>query len=108
MPHSPPPRGGPDERARWPRQCRRANGFVVGRSAGHVEDHTSTAVTEMFIKISDKRQYLRRAVDQDGTVLDIWSPPGVTQGRYQVVPQADHGIAVRAPPALMIDSVELA
>ncbi len=48
-----------------------ANGFVVGRSAGHVEDHTSTAVTEMFIKISDKRQYLWRAVDQDGTVLDI-------------------------------------
>jgi putative transposase len=47
---------------------------------------------EVFIKIRGKNHYLWRAVDQDGNVLDIWSPPGGT-------PRPRPGSSVSCSPA---------
>lgn len=53
---------------------------------------------EVFITINGTRQYLPRAVDQHGTVLDILvtSRPDA-RTRDQVLPQAAHGPGVPAP-----------
>jgi len=36
---------------------------------------------EVFVKIQGRQQYLWRAVDEDGDVIDILSTPGAIGGR---------------------------
>ena len=53
---------------------------------------------EVFIKIQGERQYLWRAVDQDGDVIDILvQPRRESESRQTILPQAVEGAR---PPAL--------
>ena len=54
---------------------------------------------EVFLKINGKTQYLWRAVDQDGNVLDILVQSRRNKRQPEVLPQAAHGLPVRAARA---------
>jgi transposase-like protein len=48
---------------------------------------------EVFVTINGRRQYLWRAVDQDGNILDILVSDAQHQGRQAVLPQTPHEAA---------------